>query len=406
MSVHLIATLDTKGTEAAYLRDRLIALGLQVVLIDAGCLGEPTTRADIPRDQVFEAAGTSLDETRRRNDRGAAVTSASIGVTKLIEQAHHRGQLSALLGLGGSAGTTIATAAMRSLPLGIPKLMISTLASGQTRHFVGDKDILMLPSIVDILGINRISRTILTTAANATAGMVRFRTETKTTSDKPLIAATMFGVTTKCVEHAKSILESHGYEVLVFHATGNGGQALESLANDGLLAGILDITTTELADELAGGFLSAGPDRLTAGARHHIPQVVSVGALDMVNFFGIDSVPDRYRTRKLHRHNANVTLMRTTADECRALGAELARKLSTAPATTRILLPTKGISAIDAENQPFEDATARRALFDAIRANAGATPVRELDLHINDPAFATACAETLLELLARNPVRA
>lgn len=405
MSVYLIATLDTKGVEAAFVRDRLVELGLPVVLVDAGCLGDESVPADITREQVFAAAGTTLANARARGDRGAAVEAAAEGVRAIVLAAHARGELAGVLGLGGSAGTTIATAAMRALPLGVPKVMVSTLASGQTRHFVGDKDIFMLPSIVDILGINRISRTILTEAANAMVGLVRFRMDVQSSADKPLVAASMFGVTTKCVEHAKTILEAHGYEVLVFHATGNGGQALESLARDGLLAGVLDITTTELADELVGGFLSAGPERLTAAARTRTPQVVSVGALDMVNFFGVDTVPERYRGRRLHRHNANVTLMRTTSDECRALGEEIGRKLALSPSTTRVLLPALGISAIDAAGQPFEDIAARCALFDGLRSKGGALDIRELDLHINDPEFARSCAESLLELIAQAKVR-
>jgi len=405
MRVYLLATLDTKGIEAAFVRDRLVELGVEVVLVDTGCLGEPQGKAEVTREQVFAAAGTALEVVRQRGDRGAAVQSAADGARAVVLKAHGRGELSGVLGLGGSAGTTIATAAMRALPLGVPKLMVSTLASGQVRHFVGDKDILMLPSIVDILGINRISRAVLGEAAAAMAGMVRFSAAQSGARDRPLIGATMFGVTTPCVERAKVLLEQRGYEVLVFHATGNGGQALESLVREGLLAGVLDLTTTELADELAGGFLSAGPARLTAAAERGVPQVVSVGALDMVNFFGMETVPERYRGRKLHRHNANVTLMRTNADECRALGEEIGRKLSVAPSSTTVLLPSRGISAIDAAGQPFEDVAARRALFDGLRATAGAVPVRELDLHINDPAFAEECANTLLAALASSSAR-
>jgi uncharacterized protein (UPF0261 family) len=343
MSVYLIATLDTKGREAAFVRDRLREYGVDVQLADAGCLGEPQVAADVTRQQVFQAAGTSLEAVRSTGDRGEAVTAAAHGLAALLLQFHNQGKVSGVLSLGGSADTTIGTAAMRVLPLGIPKLMVSTLASGQVRHYVGDKDILMLNSIVDISGINRISRLVLTNAARAMAGMCRPRSplapreemrseqsqnlvssdtprgfhhaERDDDSDKPLVAATMFGVTTPCIEQARRLLEEAGYEVLVFHATGNGGQAMESLIADGLICGVLDITTTELADELVGGVLSAGPHRLTAAGKAGIPQVVSVGALDMVNFHAPETIPERFQHRKFHRHNASVTLMRTTPEE-------------------------------------------------------------------------------------------
>jgi uncharacterized protein (UPF0261 family) len=304
-----------------------------------------------------------------------------------------------VLGLGGSAGTTIATEAMRALPIGVPKLCVSTLASGQTRGFVGDKDILLLNSVVDVLGVNRLSRLVLSNAAHAMAGMVLRAGEAGGHDDKPLVAATMFGVTTPCVERAKRELEAHGLEVLVFHATGAGGQAMESLVEDGLVSGVLDITTTELADELVGGVLSAGPDRLAAAARAGVPQVVSVGALDMVNFHGLASVPERFRGRRLHAHNANVTLMRTTSEECAALGRELGDKVAAARGPAEILLPARGVSALDREGAAFDDPAARRALHDAVRVHAGAAPVRELDLHINDEAFALEAARTLLRLM-------
>ena len=292
MSVYLLATLDTKGTEAALVRDRLRALGVDVVVVDAGCLGEPAYAGDVTREQVFAAAGTSLEALRQQRDRGAAVTQAAAGAAALVRAAFDQGRLDGVLALGGSAGTTIGTSAMRTLPLGVPKLMVSTLGSGQVRQYVGDKDILMFNSVVDIAGINRISRSILNNAAAAMAGMVRNRAP-DSADDRPLVAATMFGVTTPCVQRARAILEQAGYEVLVFHATGNGGQAMESLIAEGVIAGVLDITTTELADELVGGILTAGPDRLTAAARRGVPQVVSVGATDMVNFGPPETVPEQ-----------------------------------------------------------------------------------------------------------------
>lgn len=407
MSVYLLGTLDTKGTEIAFVRDLLTEYGVAVRIIDAGCLGEPTIQADVPREVVFHAAGTSLAELRQRGDRGQAVTQAAQGAANIVANLYGEGELDGLLALGGSAGTTIGTTAMRTLPLGVPKLMVSTLASGQTRHYVGGKDILMLNAVADIAGLNRISRTVLGEAARAMAGMVRLRKSEERQagkpalhSERPLVAATMFGVTTPCVNHARRILEDAGYEVLVFHATGNGGEAMEGLIADGLIAGVLDITTTELADELVGGVLSAGPTRLTAAGKRGIPQVISVGALDMVNFGPPATVPDKFRERKFYQHNPTVTLMRTTVDENRQLGEEIACKAAAATGPTAILLPLNGVSAIDCEGKPFDDPQARQALYDAIRAHHGNVPLIELDYHINDPAFAETAARTLLEFMS------
>lgn len=378
MPVFLLATLDTKGPEAEFLRDRLTELGVEVKLVDASCAS-------------------------RGGDRGQAVNDAASEVAKKIADAFAGGKVQGVIAIGGSAGTTIGTAAMRLLPIGVPKLMISTLASGQVRPWVGDKDILMLNSVVDIAGINRISRIVLSEAAAAMAGMVKsashsaFRTAH---SDHPLIAATMFGVTTPCVQQARKVLEAAGYEVIVFHATGNGGQAMESLIREGMFAGVLDVTTTELADELVGGMLSAGPTRLTAAAEMGVPQVVSVGALDMVNFGPRETVPSRFADRKFHVHNASVTLMRTTPDENQKLGEEICRKLAAAKGPVSILLPLQGVSAIDRDGQPFDDPAARAALYNAIRGNHGRSELLEIDAHINDEAYAAAAASKLLELMA------
>jgi uncharacterized protein (UPF0261 family) len=302
MAVYLIGTLDTKGRELGFVRELLRECGVDVCVVDAGCLGEPAIPADVSRETVFAAAGISLEELRAAADRGRAVSAAAAGVAEIIAREHVSGHVDGVLALGGSAGTTIGTAAMRRLPLGVPKLMVSTMASGQVRPYVRDKDILMLNSVVDVSGINRVSRAVLGEAARAMAGMVRFAGSTSGPSgsaaaDKPLIAATMFGVTTPCVERARQLLEAAGYEVLVFHATGTGGLAMESLIDDGVIAGVLDITTTELADEFVGGILTAGPDRLTAAGRRGIPQVISVGATDMVNFGPPETVPEKFRGR-------------------------------------------------------------------------------------------------------------
>lgn len=402
MSIYLLVTLDTKGPEAAFVRDRLKELGLEVTVVDTGCLGAPAFSGDVTREAVFAAAGSSLAGLVQKNDRGAAVTMAANGAAKIVREAFVAGKVSGVLALGGSAGTAIGTAAMRELPIGVPKLMVSTLASGQVRQYVGDKDILMLNSVVDIAGINRISRKILGEAAAAMAGMAKFEsreTASGRKDDKPLIAATMFGVTTPCVQRARQVLEEAGYEVLVFHATGNGGQAMESLIRDGLIAGVLDITTTELADELVGGVLSAGPDRLTAAGKRGVPQVVSVGALDMVNFGPVPTVPEKFQGRKFHIHNPSVTLMRTTPEENAKLGEEVGRKVAAAKGPACILLPLQGVSAIDRTEQSFDDPAARVALYDGIRRTHGSVELVELDNHINDEAFAVACAEKLLSML-------
>jgi uncharacterized protein (UPF0261 family) len=409
--VFLFATLDSKGREAAYVRDLLVSWGIPVTLVDVSAIGIPSVEADVPRTRVYERAGTSLESIQRRADRGEAVTKAADGAAEIAREAYARGELAGVLSIGGSAGTTIGTSAMRALPLGVPKVMLSTLASGMVRQYVRDKDIVMLNSVVDILGLNRISREVLSQAARVTAGLVRFPGPTRDSRDdpgtpdkpdKPLIAATMFGVTTKCVERARATLERAGCEVLVFHATGNGGQAMESLVGEGLIAGVLDITTTELADEYVGGFLTAGPDRLEAAGKAGIPQVVSTGALDMVNFYAPESVPAKFTHRRFYQHNPNVTLMRTSPEECAAIGAVIARKLSAASGSVSVLLPGRGVSAIDKEGQPFDDPAARRALHDAIRSGLRGVEAIELDLHINDEAFADAAAQKLLDLMNRS----
>ncbi len=398
-SVYLLATLDTKGEEAAYLLRRLNALQVSVCIVDVGCLGISAMSADVTREAVYQASGTTLRELLELADRGRAVSAAADGAARIVAAAHAAGLLAGVLAIGGSAGTAIGTAAMRALPIGVPKLMVSTLASGAVRHYVGNKDILMLNSIVDLAGVNRISRKVLDLAARAMAGMVTLPRNIAASEDRPVVAATMFGVTTPCVQHASEVLDDAGYEVLVFHATGSGGQTMESLIEEGMVAGVLDITTTELADELVGGMLTAGPDRLTAAARHGIPQVVSVGATDMVNFYGPETVPSQFRDRRFYQHNAQVTLMRTTPDECRRIGEDIGRKLSAARGPVSVLFPLRGVSAIDRAGGPFDDPAARTALLAGLREQGPRLDIRELDLHVNDPQFAAAAAQRLIELL-------
>jgi uncharacterized protein (UPF0261 family) len=401
-TVLLIATLDTKGRELAYARDLIAQRGHRTLVLDAGVLGEPAFAPDLAAAEVARAGGTPIEALRAQGDRGVALAVMARGAAALALQLHAAGRVDAVFGLGGSCGTTIGTAAMRALPVGLPKVMVSTMASGQVAPYVGQTDITMMYAVVDVAGLNRISRRILANAAGAVAGMLEQAVPAAT--DRPLVAATMFGVTTPCVEHVRRRMEDAGFEMLVFHATGSGGRAMEGLINAGFIRGVADVTTTEWADELVGGILSAGPERLDAAARAGIPQVVSVGALDMVNFGPRETVPGAFAERRLYIHNPNVTLMRTTAAECARLGEIIAAKLNRATGPTTVLLPLGGVSAIDRPGQPFHDPAADRALFDALRRHLEPhVTVRELDLHINDPAFADAVADTLLASLRAAP---
>jgi uncharacterized protein (UPF0261 family) len=387
-TVVLLGTLDTKGAEYGFLRDRLRDHGVDVLLVDAG-VGEPQLEPDV---RVADEAGVEW------GDRGAAVAALGRAGADVLRRLHTEGRLDGVLALGGSGGTSLATEAMRALPVGVPKLMVSTMASGDTRPYVGAVDVTMTYSVVDIAGINPISERILANAAAAIAAMAQV--EVEGAHDRPLVGATMFGVTTPCVDAARARLEELGYEVLVFHATGTGGQSMEALARGGFLAGILDVTTTELADDLVGGVLSAGPDRLEAAGELGLPQVVSLGALDMVNFGPRDTVPPQFEGRNLYVHNPTVTLMRTTAEECRELGRRIGRKLSAATGPTALFVPLRGISMIAVEGQPFHDADADRALVGGLRETlAEGVEVHEFDTDVNDPAFAAAMANRLHELI-------
>ncbi len=409
MAVVLVGTLDTKGHELAFVRDLLRAQGLETIVIDAGSGFEPAIEAQIGRDEVFRRAGTTARAVADRGDRGEAVALAAEGAVGVVADLAARGRVDGAFGLGGSAGTVIASAVMRSLPFGLPKVLVSTLASGQTRPFVGDSDIAMFHPVADLAGLNRLTRRALANAAAALAGMVRDFDRGETAGEgRPVVAATMFGVTTPCVDRARLRLEASGFEVLVFHATGIGGQAMERLIRDGQIDAVLDLTTTELADELVGGILSAGPDRLTAAVARGIPQVVGVGALDMVNFGPRDTVPARFAGRTFHAHNPSVTLMRTTAEENAELGRRIASTLARAKSASAVLLPLGGVSALDVPGGPFHDPGADAALFDAIRSGlADAPQVRLIERPepINDPGFADAAADILAELLRSHPNR-
>lgn len=398
-AVVVLGTMDTKGRELGYVRDIIRAEGIDTLLVDVGVLEPPPVTPDITREEVARVAGFDLDALAARRDRGEAVAAMTRAAPLIARKLYSEGRLRGIISLGGSAGTTIGAAAMQALPVGVPKVMVSTLASGDTRPYVGTKDIAMIYSVVDISGLNRLSRRILGNAARAVAGMVKTGGD-EATEDKPLITATMFGVTTPCVTMAREYLESRGYEVLVFHATGSGGRAMEGLIEDGFISGVLDITTTEWCDELVGGVLSAGAHRLEAAGKKGIPQVVSVGALDMVNFGPPETVPGKFAGRSFYQHNPTVTLMRTTPAECAELGRIIAEKLNAATGPTVLALPLKGVSMIDAEGKAFYDPEADAALFNALRQNLRPEiQLVELDNHINDREFALAMARILEELL-------
>jgi uncharacterized protein (UPF0261 family) len=397
VTVALLGTFDTKGTEYAFLRDRLGDHGITTVLVDVGVFEPRGVGPDVTRQDVARAVGADVGALATAADRGVAVATMAKGAEAVVTDLYHRGRIRGVMALGGSGGTAIATAAMRSLPIGVPKLMVSTVASGDTRPYVGSADVTMMPSVVDISGVNAVSSRVLSNAAAAMAGMVTVGAPVAI--DKPLIGATMFGVTTPCVTHARQLLEKLGYDVLVFHATGVGGKSLEDFARRGLLAGVLDITTTELADDLVGGVLSAGPRRLEGAGKAGIPQVVSLGALDMVNFGPRPTVPPAFEGRRLYVHNPTVTLMRTSPDECHELGRRVGAKLSAAEGPKALFVPLRGVSAIAVEGQPFYDPAADAALLSGLHETIGDVEVREMDMDINDARFAEAMARRLLELI-------
>lgn len=400
-TVAVIASFDTKGAEAQFVRHAIEAAGVAVCSVDVGVIGGHLFRAEIGPVAIVEAGGTTLAALVARGDRGAAVEAMARGAAVTVRDLFDAGRIHGVISLGGSAGTMIGTAAMRALPLGVPKVMVSTLASGDTRPYVGTRDICMIYSVLDIAGLNVLSRTILGNAAAAICGMVSQAAQGEG-KRRLTVAATMFGVTTPCVTLARQRLEEAGCEVMVFHATGSGGRAMEELIADGLVDGVLDITTTELADELVGGVMSAGPDRLRAAGRRGIPQVVCPGAIDMVNFGPLETVPAEFRNRQLHVHNATVTLMRTTPEECAEIGKRTAERLNLAAGPVTLLLPILGFSGIDVGGGVFDSQAARDAYRDAVAAHARAEiQVVEMPLRINDAEFATAAAEALLAVLKR-----
>jgi uncharacterized protein (UPF0261 family) len=399
--IAVLGTLDTKADELGYVAKEIRRLGHQPLLVDVGTGGPPGVAADISREEVAAASGIDLAALAARRDRGECVSAMAAAVADLIPRLAREARIDGIVALGGGGGTAIGTAAMRALPIGFPKLMVSTLATGNAERYVGGRDIVMFPSIVDLSGLNRISRLLLSRAAGAICGMVAARPASEPW-DRPVIVASMFGNTTACVTAARAILEEAGYEVLVFHATGAGGRTMEGLIQSGMAAGVLDVTTTEWADELVGGILSAGKTRLDAAKEAAVPAVVAPGCLDMVNFGEPASVPPRFAGRCFYRHNPQTTLMRTTPAECAELGRILAEKVNAYRAPTTVLFPAKGLSALGEPGQPFWDPDADAALLAALRRDLrGDVPLVVLDVPVNDPSFARACAEALLANLQR-----
>ncbi len=400
-TIAIAGTFDTKGNEYKFVKDLIESLGLGTYTIHLGVF-DPLFEPDVTNADVAEAAGEDIAAIAEAKDRANATEVLSRGLEALLPKLYEEGRFDGIISLGGSGGTALVTPGMRALPVGVPKVMVSTMASGNTSQYVGTSDIIMMPSVVDVAGLNRFSTKIFTNAVFAIAGMVNYESAVKV-EEKPLVAITMFGVTTPCAEEGKRFLESKGYECLVFHATGTGGKTMEALIDDGFIEGVLDITTTEWCDEIVGGVLAAGPNRLEAAGRKGIPQVVSVGALDMVNYGPIDTVPSAYASRNLYKHNPTVTLMRTSAEEMKEIGGKIAEKLNMASKDTALFLPLKGVSMIDADGQPFYGPEEDKVLFDTLReaVNRDVVEVVEMDCHINDEAFAVAAAKRLVEMMTK-----
>jgi uncharacterized protein (UPF0261 family) len=401
--VLMLGTFDSKGEEYAFLRERIQACGCDVVSINAGVDGSTDLfPVDIEAEAVADAGGESLVSLREKRDRGNAMSVMNAGAAMLVRKMYDDEKFDGIIGMGGSGGTGIVTSAMRPLPVGVPKFCVSTLAAGDISPFVGTKDIVMMPSIADVSGINRISRTILSRAAGAICGMVN-STIPEATSERPLIAASMFGNTTTCVDACREALDKAGYEVLVFHATGTGGRVLESLASEGLVDAVLDITTTEWADEFCGGILTAGPDRLDGAGKSGLPHLIVPGCIDMCNFGSTASVPDKFKTgdRNFYEWTPEVTLMRTTVEENRRMGGIFAAKANAATGPVAFLFPLKGVSMLDADGDRFCDREADQAFFVAVRENVNdGVRVEEIDANINDPEFSAKAVEMMLELVA------
>jgi uncharacterized protein (UPF0261 family) len=398
----VLGAFDSKGAEYAYLLDEIQRLGGKTLTVNFGVRGsDDRFPVDINADEIARAGGCELVELCTAGDRGAAMKCMAQGAAIVVKQLYEEGRLSGAIGMGGSGGASVITAAMRALPLGVPKVCVSTVAGGDVSPYVGVKDITMMPSVTDVAGVNRLSRTIFTRAAGAIVGMVKAAPK-PAAADRPLIAASMFGNTTQCVDVCRQLLDSAGYEVLVFHATGVGGRTMESLIDEGLVDACLDITTTEWADELCGGVFSAGSDRLSAAGRCGVPHLIVPGCVDMANFGPPATVPQRYRDsgRLFYEWNPAVTLMRTTVDENRRMGEIFAEKANEAAGPVAFLIPLRGVSVLDGDGQPFCNRQADQAMFNVLRERLREDiPIVEVDANINDRAFAEKAADMILNLI-------
>jgi uncharacterized protein (UPF0261 family) len=402
-TVVIAGALDTKGEDFAFVKELIEEAGLATLVVDFGVMGEPAFAPDVTRQEVCAAGGGDLGHLASGSHKDAAMATMARGLATVVSRLHGEGRLDGIIGMGGSGGTSLATTAMRELPVGVPKVMVSTVGGGDVSAYAGTKDITFMPSVVDVAGINRISRDIYANAAGAIAGMVGTRARAAAApagGERPLLTASMFGNTTTAVEHARGILEAAGYEVLVFHATGSGGRTMEGLISDGYIAGSLDVTTTELADTVCGGVFDAGPERCLAASRAGIPVVVVPGCVDMANFGGPETVPAHYRDRLLYEWNPDVTLLRTNIEENRRIGEMIAAAVNAATAAVAVVVPLGGVSMLDSDGERFWDPAADRACFEAIRSNLReGIPLLEDEHNINDPAFSGRVADLLLEML-------
>jgi uncharacterized protein (UPF0261 family) len=405
-TILMIGAFDTKGAEYAFLREQILLRGDTVLAVNIGVLGTTDLfDVGVEASHVAQAGGADLAALRERKDRGEAMKVMCAGAAAIVKSLWDEKRFDGIIGMGGTGGTTVVTSAMRALPMGVPKVCVSTAASGDTSPYVGTKDISMIPSIVDVAGINRISRIVIARAAGAICGMAAMDPPTAAASvDKPIITASMFGNTTECVNMCVEALSKRGYEVLVFHATGTGGKTMEALVDEGLVDAVLDITTTEWADTVAGGVFDAGPDRLSAPGRHGVPHLIVPGCVDMVNFGPMATVPAKYKEarRTFYEWNPSVTLMRTNAEENRKMGQVFAEKANKANGPVAFLIPLKGVSILDGDGQQFCDRAADKAMFDAIKAGLKkGIEVVEIDCNINDPRFAAKAVEMMLALIAK-----
>ena len=403
-AVLMVGAFDTKGEEYAYLRQRIEQRGHAVLAMDTGVMG--TTQlfeADVAAERVAEAGGTPLAKLRADEDRGEAMKVMAAGAARMARELYEQGRVAGVIGMGGTGGSTVVASAMRALPVGVPKVCVSTAASGDTSSYVGTKDVTMIPSIVDVAGLNRVSRIIFAQAAGAITGMID-APPAADAEDRPVIAASMFGNTTACVDRCRASLSERGYEVLVFHATGAGGRTMESLVDEGLVDAVLDITTTEWADTVCGGVFDAGPDRLGAPGRRGVPHLIAPGCVDMANFNGPAGVPQHYRDagRLFYDWNPSVTLMRTNVEENARMGEVFAEKANAAQGPVAILLPLRGVSILDGDGERFCDREADQAMFDALKRNLKpGIEVVEMDCNINDPPFADKAVEMMLALIGQ-----